>query len=180
MPILQIRDEDGNFVPINALRGDVGKSAYEQAKEGGYMGTEEEFITLLNSLTDRVQIKTGTYEGTGNYGEDYPNMLTFDFDPKFIIITGDDGTFNSCTNVIDVDDAMVSCPPSFATSVNGIRAGCMVTVGEHSITWYSSGVYWQKDSSSAESTNADNLIDEQKAYCQLNGLGEYYYYIAIG
>lgn len=51
MPILQIRDEDGNFIPIPAIKGDKGKSAYEQAKEGGYKGTEEEFIAILNGLT---------------------------------------------------------------------------------------------------------------------------------
>ena len=39
MPILHIRDENGNFIPITAIRGAEGKSAYEQAKEGGYKGT---------------------------------------------------------------------------------------------------------------------------------------------
>lgn len=58
MPILQIRDENGNFVSIPAVKGDDGKSAYEQAKEGGYTGTEEEFISLLNNLTAREQIPT--------------------------------------------------------------------------------------------------------------------------
>lgn len=50
MPILCIRDKDGNFVSIPAIKGDDGKSAYEQAKEGGYNGTEEEFIAFLNGL----------------------------------------------------------------------------------------------------------------------------------
>lgn len=50
MPILHIRDKDGNFIPIDAIRGDRGKSAYEQAKEGGYQGTEEEFVQILGSL----------------------------------------------------------------------------------------------------------------------------------
>ena len=49
--VLKIRDENGNFIPINAIKGDNGKSAYEQAKEGGFNGTEEEFIALLNGLT---------------------------------------------------------------------------------------------------------------------------------
>ena len=49
MPILYIKDEKGSFVPIPAIRG---KSAYEQAKEGGYDGTEEQFIALLNGLTN--------------------------------------------------------------------------------------------------------------------------------
>lgn len=57
MPILHIRDENGQFVPIPAIKGDDGKdgkdgkSAYEQAKEGGYTGTEEEFVDFLNGLT---------------------------------------------------------------------------------------------------------------------------------
>lgn len=51
MPILKIRDENGNFIPIPAIRGANGKSAFEQAKEGGYIGTEEAFIALLNGLT---------------------------------------------------------------------------------------------------------------------------------
>jgi hypothetical protein len=50
MPILHIRDKDGNFIPIDAIRGDRGKSAYEQAKEGGFAGTEEEFVQILGSL----------------------------------------------------------------------------------------------------------------------------------
>ncbi len=48
--VLKIRDKNGGFFPINALRGTQGKSAYEQAKEGGYTGTEEEFIALLNGI----------------------------------------------------------------------------------------------------------------------------------
>ena len=50
MPILQIKDENGNFIPIPAIKGDDGKSAYEQAVEGGYQGTEEQFIQALASL----------------------------------------------------------------------------------------------------------------------------------
>ena len=54
MPILQIRDKDGNFIPINAIKGDDGKSAYEQAKEGGYQGTEQDFIAFLNGVLNAV------------------------------------------------------------------------------------------------------------------------------
>lgn len=51
MSILYIRDKDGKFVPIPAIQGANGKSAYESAKDGGYTGTEEEFNALLNGLT---------------------------------------------------------------------------------------------------------------------------------
>ena len=50
--VLKIKDGSGNFIPITAIRGENGKSAYEQAKEGGYYGTEAEFIALLNGLTN--------------------------------------------------------------------------------------------------------------------------------
>lgn len=51
MPVLYLRDGNGNFVPIPAIKGDNGKSAYEQAKEGGYTGTEAEFVAFLNGMT---------------------------------------------------------------------------------------------------------------------------------
>lgn len=54
MHVLKIRDKDGKLVPIPAIRGERGKSAYEQAKEGGYQGTEEEFIAILNGLINPV------------------------------------------------------------------------------------------------------------------------------
>ena len=47
IPVLKIKDKNGNFIPINAIRGEKGKSAYEQAKDGGFNGTEEEFIATL-------------------------------------------------------------------------------------------------------------------------------------
>lgn len=51
MAVLYIRDGNGNFVPIPALQGE---SAYDQAKAGGYQGTQEEFIAFLNGLLNPV------------------------------------------------------------------------------------------------------------------------------
>lgn len=50
MPILHVRDKNGVFIPINAIKGEDGKSAYQQAVDGGYKGTEEEFISILNGI----------------------------------------------------------------------------------------------------------------------------------
>jgi len=72
IPVLKIRDGNGNFIPINALRGEKGKdgvngkSAYEQAKEGGYNGTEEEFISLLNGLINTDNGDTAHYTDFSN------------------------------------------------------------------------------------------------------------------
>lgn len=46
--ILRVRQADGTFAEIPALKG---KTAYEYAQEGGFTGTEEEFMALL--LGDR-------------------------------------------------------------------------------------------------------------------------------
>ena len=67
MPILKIKDENGNFVSVPAITGADGKSAYEQALDGGYNGTEEEFIDLLNGLTYA--------ENIGRYSTDLNNEL---------------------------------------------------------------------------------------------------------
>lgn len=51
MSILKVRDQNGNFVSIPAIKGEDGRTAYEYAKDGGYTGTEAEFAALLNGLT---------------------------------------------------------------------------------------------------------------------------------
>lgn len=50
MNILKVRGKDGTWVDIDAIKGDAGKSAYDQAVEGGFTGTEEEFIQILNGI----------------------------------------------------------------------------------------------------------------------------------
>ena len=71
MPILHIRDENGNFIPIPTIKGTDGKSAYELAKEGGYQGTEEEFIQILGSLggINAAQL----VDENGDYGDHLEN-----------------------------------------------------------------------------------------------------------
>ena len=54
MSILYVRDKNGNFAPMRTIKGSDGKSAYEQAVEGGYKGSLDEFIALLNGLTDEA------------------------------------------------------------------------------------------------------------------------------
>ena len=76
MPILHIRDKNGNFIPIPAISGKDGKSAYEQAKEGGFQGTEEEFIALLNGLTS-MQVNPISTEEPAHYSDfNNPHKVT--------------------------------------------------------------------------------------------------------
>lgn len=72
--ILRVRDENGNFIPINAIKGDRGKSAYEQAVEGGYKGTEEEFVALLNGLLNPVNVVVEDEDHCSDYNN--PHKVT--------------------------------------------------------------------------------------------------------
>lgn len=56
MAILKVRDNNGNIIEIPAISG---KSAYEYAKEGGYAGTEQEFMDLLvQALSVQTQLNS--------------------------------------------------------------------------------------------------------------------------
>ena len=55
MSILYIKNKDGKFVPIKAIKGKDGKSAYELAVEGGFIGTYEEFCQALSELTPNTE-----------------------------------------------------------------------------------------------------------------------------
>lgn len=49
-----------------------------------------EHITIPDSqILGGVQIETGSYVGTGTYGQANPNSLTFGFEPKLVFISGD-------------------------------------------------------------------------------------------
>lgn len=54
--------------------------AYPPANHGEYT------YTPLGQLGSKVRIATGSYVGTGKYGQSNPNSLTFEFPPDLIII----------------------------------------------------------------------------------------------
>ena len=46
IPILRVRDKDGNVIPVPAI---VGESAYQIAVKYGFEGTEEEWINSIRN-----------------------------------------------------------------------------------------------------------------------------------
>lgn len=74
--VLKIRDENGNFVGIPTISGADGKSAYESAIDGGFMGTEEEFnqaIAELRPNTEHTENKDNPHEVTAKQVGALPN-----------------------------------------------------------------------------------------------------------
>ena len=55
-------------------------------------GYEYQFLDIpFNNAVNGAKIATGSYVGTGTYGASNPNTLTFEFEPKIIIIGNDRG-----------------------------------------------------------------------------------------
>lgn len=75
----------GNWIAtINT--NNIKDAAVATTSANGLMSASDK--SKLNKLTtESCKIVTGTYSGTGMYGIDNPNSLTFNFKPKIIIIT---------------------------------------------------------------------------------------------
>ena len=124
-------------------------------------------IPLSNAVT-APQIATGSYVGTGKYGPDNPNSLTFEFPPKLLFITqyNDDGNFYGANSIdrnpMDCSILTTSYTAglgfSNVSSSDGLSGYAKKTEDGKTITWY--------HSSSASS---------QANYAQRT-----YYYFAIG
>lgn len=67
MAILRIKDKDGNWINVPAIKG---QSAYEIAKENGFGGTEQEWLDSLSSV----------YTGSGDMPEGYDIQIDPDGD----------------------------------------------------------------------------------------------------
>ena len=129
----------------------VDKTEYEQLKA--------DVASLKNNQST---VTTGTYMGTGTYGENNPNKITFEKTPKTIIIS----TINLDTNNYAVSMVLVNgCEYSgFSSYVGANKQGQSLVMNK--INWKNEGrlVEWYTNSDSAN---------------QMNGLNVEYKYIAI-
>lgn len=127
----------------------------------------------------RAKITTGSYFGTGKYGSENKNTLSFDFVPRLLLIsnghpTGDffSGNYNfarspfsfgACIDwqaTIDTVNGSYENKGGFSAHYNGTTADCYTTFSNDNktISWYSTS----------------------DQYGQLNSSETQYYYIAIG
>lgn len=88
--------------------------------------------SILSLVSGGAKIQTGSYVGTGTYGQANPCSLTFDFEPKFVcIIMSGDNQLNGGLLVY-----------TGGTNMNGITTGYIsytiqnVTVSSFGIEWY--------------------------------------------
>ena len=107
--------------------------------------------TLDQVMGFPCQIYTGSYVGTGTYGQSNPNTLTFPFEPKAVFISGVSGpSYTTCFMFYKSIFGM------------GLVSASVVSV---SLTWEGNFVSWYSD---------------QNAEGQFNSTGSIYYYVAVG
>lgn len=139
------------------------RNAYPDS--GTQDGYEYEYLGIpLDNAVTAPKIETGSYVGTGTYGQANPNTLTFGFAPKFVWIY----EFFRSDSWYDAGDAS-KIPFELIPEGEFGRKYPPSTTPTHSTNTYSkrvgSTLYWY---------NTDSAGD------QLNYSNSTYYYIAIG
>ena len=134
-------------------------NAYPPAVSDGYT------YTALGQLGNMAQIATGSYMGTGTYGNSNPNTLTFNFKPKYVLIYGTlTSGRNGITGYVFPCLFLTNVYTQYAYISNSItNEYSWAKVNENTLSWYSS---------------VDNASNAQNQ--QANNNNYTYYYIAIG
>lgn len=127
--------------------------------------------TALGQFGARVQIATGSYVGTGTYGASNPNTLTFEFEPKLVIIY----QLNGGHYTLFIWGQTTVCEWTMNSGTGGAVLSC--SYGGNTMSWniilgnYDYFRYWSDTIGSSNSNQASH---------QLNGSDVTYYYTAIG
>lgn len=129
----------------------------EKTYELSLVDVQDNFIATLSGA---AKIATGSYTGTGTYGASNPNSLTFDFEPKLVLVSRYGLAFrsNGSTSVFFNhcflwDAACTSCNITDGSNTHLAT----FSISGATLSWYTSG-----------------------AATQLNTSGATYYYAAIG
>ena len=120
------------------------RSAYpDSGTSGGY---EYEYLGIpFDNAVTAPKIETGSYVGTGTYGDANPNTLTFGFAPKLVIIYERSQNRDGQTVSVNSDDTAVvftyNAVIRFNAASNSRGAGIVVTRSDKTLNWYSTISY---------------------------------------
>lgn len=106
--------------------------------------------TLDAALTEMKasipRIRTGTYVGTNTFGEEAPNSLTFDFEPKLVIVRKRSGSMQDTLGNELFFWTKGTNSDSVSTSTTRYY-----TLNGTTLSWYAKGIYasaaWQMNNS---------------------------------
>ena len=114
---------------------------------------------LAEASKGNCRIVAGSYVGTGEWGEEHPNSLTFAFPPQMVIL-GINLALES-GNVPKYFLLFPTCP--YFQSASGS--------GRNNVTWSGNSISWYCPAS---------FSDQDKPGMQFNREGDTYHYLAIG
>lgn len=98
--------------------------------------TAGNFADLWGNAIPVPKIETGSYTGTGTYGESNPNTLTFSFDPKIVFIAA----VNQSASVTVWQTSPFVSNQNLALTIASGQSPLVVYLnwGENSVSWYNS------------------------------------------
>ena len=96
-------------------------------------------IEYLGKLGDKARVQVVSYVGTGTYGSDHPNSLTFDFVPKIVVIQSPNQNTNIASCIALNGSKIVVTYPG-----NGYPSE--FSWNKKTVSWYSTGGYQLNDS----------------------------------
>ena len=156
MPILKVRDNNGNVSEIKALVGRQGDSAYEIAKQNGFTGTKQEWLESLKAKapilgtdywTDADKqaindyIDQGIFDSTNqaltatneNIDQLKSNMITTkgnETEDTKIIINSDASTTYEIYTVDEVNNITNPIKEKLIRADNKVETSVIITAGE--------------------------------------------------
>ena len=95
--------------------------------------------TNWNNISNNRRIETGTYTGTGNYGSEHKNTLTFNFNPQLIFVTAQNGAIDlifirGCSHGMSIcSNNMNGLGEEWSSETHYLPT----TWSEKKLTWYS-------------------------------------------
>lgn len=132
------------------MRKDDGASASTLGLYGlSADGTVDDVLALLGRfhIGSFARMETGSYIGTGKYGADNPNSLTFKFVPKFVLIFwAEGGQPNNAMAFLSADGG-ISYKPGGSNGQWFYASGIEVKITGTTITWYASSLQIQMNGS---------------------------------
>lgn len=139
----------------SSSRSDYPDSGLQDGYEYEYLGIP------FDNAVGAPGIETGSYIGTGKSGQNNPNVLTFGFEPKFVLVQGDLEVLG--TRAVSWSKGLPVGGNLGYTNGSSDFLKIKFTLDGNSLSWYSSEI---------------NSSDASEKQCNTNGIT--YYYVALG
>lgn len=174
---LQAIEEARGVVAEAARTADAAEQSAQYATQAADEAAQaaDEAAQAAEEAAKASQFASGSYVGTGTYGEAKPSTLTFDFPPKAILFYGAVRSSRYGKSVYPM--VMICGAGEYSLCTDGLNRYHLgnVTVNGNTASWYTTNLEKAYDSETEAHTDVTII-----PYGQMNGAGKTYHYVAIG